>query len=257
MLKIKKILISQPQPSTERNPYADMAAKYGVTFDFRQLIKIVQYTAKEFRAEKIQILDHTPIIFNSRHGIDNFFHLCEELRIKIPESMKYFCVSEKIANYLQKYIQYRKRKVFFPTDGNSMERLKPILAKHATEKYLIVTSDVSSNDLMDEFAALKLHVDKAVMYHTVSNVTVEGQDLDYDLVVFYTPSGVESFLKHFPNFEQGEMYIGCLGSNTATAIRNAGLRLDIEVPSAQFKSISEAIDAFLKENHKRQRPAKK
>ncbi|MBR1630785.1 MAG: uroporphyrinogen-III synthase [Paludibacteraceae bacterium] len=256
-MKVKKILISQPKPATEKNPYSEMADRYGVTFDFRQLIKIVQYTPKEFRAEKIQILDHTAMVFNSRHGIDNFFHLCEEMRLKMPDDMKYYCVSEKIAFYLQKYIQYRKRKVFFPTEGNTMAQLLPIMAKHASEKYLMITSDVSNNDLSAEFERLKLNVEKAVMYHTVSNVEEEGQQFDYDMVVFYTPAGVEAFLKHFPNYEQGEMVIGCLGSNTAAAIKNAGLRLDIEVPSEKFKSISEAIDAFLKENHKRQRSTKK
>ena len=166
--------------------------------------------------------------------------------------MKYFCVSESVALYLQKYIQYRKRKVFFGPTGK-MPDLIPTMTKHLDEKYLIVVSDVHNDDLMEMFRSRKIQIDKAVMYRTVSNDFSESEPFDYDMLVFFSPAGIAALMKNFPNFEQGETVIGCLGATTARAARDAGLRVDIEVPSPEYPSMTMAIDAYLKENHKRVR----
>ena len=251
-MKVKKILVSQPKPSSEKSPYFDICEKYNVKMDFRPFIKIEPILAKEFRTQKINISEHTAILFNARHGIDHFFRLCEELRISIPDKMKYFCVSESVALYLQKYIQFRKRKIFFGTTGK-MADLIPTMQKHATEKYLIITSDVNNGEIMSLFQANELNVNKAIMYRTVSNDFTENEKFDYDLLVLFTPAGVAALLKNFPNFDQGEIVIGCLGAKTAQAVRDANLRLDIEVPTPQYTSMTMALDAFIKENHKKMR----
>lgn len=251
-MKIKKILVSQPKPSSEKSPYFDIIDKYNVKIDFRPFIKVEPICAKEFRQQKVSILDHTAIVFNARHGIDHFFRLCEEMRLTVPESMKYFCVSESIALYLQKYIQYRKRKVFYGPSGK-MPDLVPIMTKHNCEKYLIVVSDVHQPEMMDMFHRHNINIDRAVMYRTVSNDFAQDEPFDYDMLVFFSPSGIASLLKNFPNYEQGETVIACLGNATAQAVRDANLRLDIEVPSPQYPSMTMALDAYIKENHKKAR----
>lgn len=251
-MKIKKILVSQPKPSTEKSPYFDLIEKYNVKIDFRPFIKVEPIGAKEFRTQKVSILDHTAIVFNARHGIDHFFRLCEEMRITVPENMKYFCVSEAVALYLQKYIQYRKRKVFFGATGKIAD-LVPVMVKHPEEKYMIVVSDVHNQEMMDMFHKNNINIDKAVMYRTVSNDFAPDEPFDYDALVFFSPAGIASLMKNFPNYEQGETVIACLGSSTAQAARDAHLRLDIEVPTPQYPSMTMALDAFIKENHKRAR----
>ena len=166
-MKIKKILVSQPKPVTEKSPYFDIIEKYNVKIDFRPFIKVEPIPAKEFRTQRINILEHTAIIFNARHGIDHFFHLCEELRVTIPESMKYFCVSETVALYLQKYIQYRKRKIFFTQTGKFAD-LAAILNKHTDEKYLYITSDIRNEETMSVLENAKINFNQAIMYRTVS-----------------------------------------------------------------------------------------
>ena len=167
-MKIKRILISQPRPATEKSPYYDMEARFGVEFDFHQLIRIEPVTPKEFRAQHVNVLDYTAVIFNSRHGIDYFFSLCKEMRVNVPETMHYYCISESIANYLQKYIQYRKRKVFFGTN-NRFEDVLPAMQRRPTERYMMVVSDVHSDDTIQMFASHKITVKPVVMYRTVIN----------------------------------------------------------------------------------------
>ena len=252
VLKVKKILVSQPRPTSEKSPYFDIMDKHGVKIDFRPFIKVDPIDAKEFRKQKVSILDHTAIVFNARHGIDHFFRLCTEMRITVPETMKYFCVSESVALYLQKYIQYRKRKVFFGATGK-LSDLIPLMTRHLNEKYMIVVSDVHNEEILSTFQAQKIEINKAIMYKTVSNDFGPDEPFDYDMLVFFSPAGIAALKKNFPNYEQGETVIGCLGANTAQAAREAGLRLDIEVPSPQYPSLTMAIDAYLKENHKRAR----
>lgn len=251
-MKIKNILISQPKPATEKSPYFDMEAKYGVRFHFHQFIRIEELTPKEFRAQHINILDYTAIIFSSRLGVDHFFHLCEEMRITIPDTMHYYCTTETIANYLQKYIQYRKRKVFFGT-SNKMTDLVPIMQRRPEDKFLMIAADVYNDDVIKMFADHKIEVKPAVMYRTVPNMFAPEELMDYDMYVLFTPTGVVGFQQNYPDFEQGERVIACYGAATAKAMKEAGMRVDLEAPSKEYPSIISAIDAFLKENHKRTR----
>lgn len=244
-LKIKKVLVSQPKPATEKSPYFDIAEKFGVEIDFRPFFKVEPLTSKEFRQQKISILDHTAVVFTSRHAINHFFRLCEELRVAIPETMKYFCVTEAIAVYLQKYIVYRKRKIFFGQTGK-VEDLAVVIGKHPKEKYLIPVSDIHKEDLISLLEAKKISYNKAVMYRTVSNDFEDNEKFDYDMLVFFSPSGISSLLKNFPNFEQKDIKIGCFGPTTAKAIKDAGLRLDMEAPTPEAPSITAALEIYLK-----------
>ena len=246
-LKIKKILVSQPKPSTEKSPYYDISAKYNVKIDFRPFIKVDPVFAKEFRTQRINILDYSAIIFNSRHGIDHFFRLCDEMRVNVPEMQKYFCISETVALYLQRYIQYRKRKVFFSATGK-LPGLITVLNKHAGEKFLFVTSEVQNEEFIRALDGSKIKYDKAIMYRTVSNDFAPGEKFDYDMLVFFSPMGIDSLMKNFPNFEQGDIQIGTFGPTTAQAVIDAGLRLDLSAPSPGFPSMTMALDHFLKEN---------
>lgn len=248
-MKIKKVLVSQPKPASEKSPYYDIAQKYGVKIDFRPFIKVESLSAKEFRQQKITILDHTAVIFTSRHAIDHFFHLCTELRVTVPEAMKYFCVTETVALYIQKYVQYRKRKIFFGSTGK-IEDLLPAILKHKGENYLVPMSDVHTDDLSN--LLLKNHIQhtESVMYRTVSNDFTEDEEFDYDMLVFFSPAGVSSLQKNFPDFDQKEIRIGTFGSTTAQAVRDAGLRLDLEAPTVQAPSMTAALDMFIKENNK-------
>lgn len=196
----KKILISQPYPTSEKSPYFDIEKKYGVEIIFHPFIKVEGLSAKEFRQQKVQILDHTAIVFTSRHAIDHFFTLCKELRVNIPEDMKYFGLSETIALYIQKYVQYRKRKVFFSQTGKWPD-LVQVMAKHKTEKYLIPQSSVHTNEVEEALNAKKLNHTECVMYRTVSNDLPKAIE-DYDLVIPFTPSGFEILCENYPDFRQ-------------------------------------------------------
>lgn len=244
-LNIKKLLISQPKPTSDKSPYFDMAEKYGVEIDFRPFIKVEPLSAKEFRQQRISILDYSAVIFTARTAIDHFFHLCEELRIAIPETMKYFCMTEAIAVYLQKYIVYRKRKIFYGQTGK-LEDLVTIIGKHPKENYLVPVSDVHKDDLLTMLEAKKINFAKSVMYRTVSNDFGPDEKFDYDMLVFFSPAGIASLLKNFPEFNQGDMKIGTFGPSTAKAVKDAGLRLDVEAPTVEAPSMVAAIDLYLK-----------
>ncbi|MDD2961180.1 MAG: uroporphyrinogen-III synthase [Muribaculaceae bacterium] len=248
-MKVNKILVSQPQPSSDKSPYYDIAEKYGVEVVFRPFIKVEGLEAKEFRQFKVSISDFGAVIFTARTAIDHFFRLCEEMRITIPDSMKYFCTTETIALYLQKYIVYRKRKIFFGKSGK-LDDLIPSLNKHIKEKYLFPISDVHKDNLsiLDNY---KVNYTKAVMYRTVSNDFGKDEIFDYDMLIFFSPAGVDSLMKNFPNFDQKDIVIGCLGETTAKAVKDAGLRLDIEAPTVEAPSMTAAIDLFFKKNSKK------
>ena len=247
-MKIKKVLVSQPRPASEKSPYYDIAEKYGVDIDFRPFIKIESLSPKEFRQQKVSILDYTAVIFTSRHAIDHFFSLCTEMRVVIPETMKYFCVTEAIALYIQKYVQYRKRKIFFGATGK-FDDLVPAIVKHKTEKYLVPMSDVHSDEIKNVLDKCKVQHKEVVMYRTVSNDFTPNEAFDYDMLVLFSPAGVSSLKKNFPDFEQKEIKIGTFGSTTAQAVRDAGLRLDLEAPTVQAPSMTAALDLFIKENN--------
>jgi uroporphyrinogen-III synthase len=248
-LKIKKILVSQPKPTSDKSPYYDIAEKYGVEIEFRPFIKVESLSAKEFRQQKVSILDHTAVVFTSRHAIDHFFTLCTELRVTIPETMKYFCTSEQIALYIQKYVQYRKRKVFFGATGKFVD-LIPAIVKHANEKYFVPMSDVHNDEIKNALDAKKINHTEAVMYRTVSNDFTADEMFDYDMLLFFSPQGIASLMKNFPNFDQKEIAIGCFGPATAKAVKDAGLRLDLEAPTVESPSMTAALDKFIGERNK-------
>jgi len=241
-VKIKKILVSQPKPTSEKSPYFDLEKKYGVEVVFRPFIKIEGLTSKEFRQSKVSISDHTAVIFTARTAIDHYFRLCKELRFEVPDTMKYFCVSEAVAHYLQKYIVYRKRKIFFSETGK-IQDLLPLLDKHNKENFLFPISDVHDNK-QAEIEARGLNCTEAVMYRTVSNKFQPGEEFDYDMLIFFTPAGIKSLKESFPDFVQGDIAIGGMGTKTIEEIKKEGLRLDITT-SPQAPSMAAAIDQYL------------
>ena len=249
---IKKILVSQPKPSSDKSPYYDIAKESDVELVFRPFIKVEGLTAKEFRQQKINILDHSAVVFTSRHAIDHFFRLAKEMRVNIPETMKYFCVTETIALYIQKYVQYRKRKVFFGTTGK-IQDLVPTMAKHKTERYLVPLSDVHNDDVKNQLDEKKLQHTECYMYRTVSNDFSEEEvkNFDYDMLIFFSPTGIEALTKNFPNFDQGDIRIGTFGPSTAKAVKENGLRLDLQAPSAEYPSMTGALKAYLKAQNKK------
>lgn len=249
MVKVNKILVSQPRPSSDKSPYFDIEKKYGVEIVFRPFIKVEGLTSKEFRQQKISLPEHTAVIFTAKSAIDHFFRIAKETRFNVPETMKYFCSTEAIALYLQKYTIYRKRKIFFGKSGK-LDDLIPQITKHNGEKYLYVVSEVQKNDGESVLEKNKVNYTRAVMYRTVSNDFQEGEAFDYDMLIFFSPTGIKSLQKNFPNFEQGDIKIGCFGAQTAKAVADAGLRLDIEAPTANAPSMTAALEQYLKENNK-------
>lgn len=246
---VKKILISQPKPTSDKSPYYDIEKQFGVNFVFRPFFKVEGLSAKEFRQQKISILDHTAIVFTSRNAIDHFFRLAKELRLTIPDTMKYFCITETVALYIQKYVQYRKRKVFFGETGK-IESLIPTMVKHKGEKYLVPLSSVHNDSIATMLDAKKLQHTECVMYRTVSNDFTEEEKaaFDYDMLIFSSPTGMKALKKNFPNFEQGDIRIGAFGPATAKEVVAEGFRLDLEAPSKEYPSMTSALQAYLKKN---------
>ena len=250
-MKVKNILVSQPQPENGKSPYLDIAEKHNVKVVFRPFIKVDPILSKEFRDQKVNIAEHTAIVFTSRVGIDHFFRLAKDLRVNISDDLRYFCISEAVALYLQKYINYRKRKVFFGTT-NLLSELFTVISKHPKEKFLFILPDNDNSDVLELIAKNeKLSCSVGLMYRTVSNDFEPDEPFDYDMLLFFSPQGIAALQKNFPNYEQGETVIGCLGAATAQAATEAGLRVDIPVPSPKYSSLSVAVDDFIKENHKR------
>ena len=246
---VKKILISQPRPTSEKSPYYDIEKQFGVSFVFRPFFKVEGLSTKEFRQQKISILDHTAIVFTSRNAIDHFFRLAKELRLTIPDTMKYFCITETVALYIQKYVQYRKRKVFFGETGK-IESLVPTMVKHKGEKYLVPLSSVHNDSIATMLDAKKLQHTECVMYRTVSNDFTEEEKaaFDYDMLIFSSPTGMKALKKNFPDFKQGDIRIGAFGPATAKEVVAEGFRLDLEAPSKEYPSMTSALQAYLKKN---------
>ena len=244
---MKKILISQPKPTSEKSPYFDIEKEFGVEFIFRPFFKVEGLTPKEFRQQKVSILDHTAVVFTSRHAIDNYFRLAKEMRLTIPEDMKYFCITETVALYIQKYVQYRKRKVIFGATGK-VDDLVPTMVKHKTEKYLVPLSSVHNDVIRDLLDSKKLMHTECVMYRTVSNdfSDEEKAAFDYDMLIFSSPTGVKALGENFPDFKQNDIKIGTFGPATAKEVKAQGLRLDLEAPSKEYPSMTSALRAYLK-----------
>lgn len=250
-MKIKKILISQPKPESEKSPYFEIAKKFNVQLDFRPFIHVEEIPARDFRKEKVGILDHTAIIFTSKNAVDNFFRIAQEMRITIPDTMKYFCVSESIAYYLQKYVVFRKRKIFH--GKQKFSELIDIIKKHKTETFLLPCSDIHKQDIPKQLDEIKVKYNKAIIYKTVASDMSDIPDLHqaYDMLVFFSPSGIKSLFKNFPNYEQGEMHIAAMGPTTAKSVVDAGLRLDLQVPAPQAPSMTTALEQYLKKVNKK------
>ena len=248
-MKVKKILVSQPKPSTEKSPYFDIAEKYGVEIVFRPFIKVEGLSAREFRQQKVSLPDFTAVIFTAKAAIDHFFRLAEEMRFNVPDTMKYFCTTKSIADYLQKYTIYRKRKIFKAETGRLAD-LVPYFLKHKNEKYLFAVSDVANGIDAKVLDDSKLNYTRAAMYRTVSNDFGPDEAFDYDMLAFFSPQGIESLVKNFPDFQQGDIAIATFGANTAKSARDAGLRVDIEAPNPEAPSMTGAIELYLRKSNK-------
>ena len=244
-MSIKKILISQPRPQSDKSPYFEIEKKRNVELVFRPFIKVEGLSSKEFRAQKISIPEYTAVIFTARTAVDNFFRLCEETRYQVPDTLKYFCSAESIGLYLQKYIPFRKRKIFHSPTGK-FDDLIPLLQKHHKEKYLFAVSDVNK-DILANLEKSKLQYTRAVMYRTVPNDFGPDEKFDYDMLVFFSPEGIKALQRNFPNFEQGDIKIATFGSTTAKSVSEAGFRLDLDGSSGAQKSITAALDQFIAE----------
>lgn len=247
---IKKILVSQPAPASEKSPYFEIEKKYNVEFTFRPFVRVEGLTAREFRQQKVQIPDYTAIVFTSRHAIDHFFALCKEMRITPPDDLKYFAISEQVSLYIQKYTQYRKRKVFWGATGKFAD-LVTVMAKHKNEKYLIPQSDVNSGEQSALLNTKKLTYQECVMYRTVSDLFPADQTFDYDMAVFFTSAGVKALVDSFENFQQGDLKIATFGKSAAQATEELGLRLDIAAPLPEAPSMTGAIELYLQNNKKK------
>ncbi|MDR2148202.1 MAG: uroporphyrinogen-III synthase [Tannerella sp.] len=252
----KKMLISQPEPSSGKSPYFDIAKKYDVGIVFRPFVKVEPLSSKEFRQQRVSILDYGAVVFTARTAVDHFFKLCEEMRISIPETMKYFCISETIAVYLQKYTIYRKRKIFFGQNGQ-MDDLAKLICKHPKEKYLIPVSDVHNDDWTASLDVKKVNYKTAVFYRTVHNDFGKNEKFNYNILLFFSPTGIAALLKNFPKFKQKEIVIGCFGPTTTKAALDAGLRVDIEAPTPKAPSMTTALELYLKKEAKEASAAKK
>lgn len=246
---VRKILVSQPRPSSEKSPYFEMEKDYGVELVFRPFIKVEGLSSKEFRQQKVSILNYTAVVFTSRHAIDNYFKLAGEMRLEIPETMKYFCVTETIALYIQKYVQYRKRKVFFGKTGK-IDDLLPTMVKHKNERYLIPMSDVHDDTVKKLLDAKKLNHTECVMYRTVSNdfTEEEAKAFDYDMCIFFSPSGINAFNTTFGDSMNDKVVVGTFGPATAKAAHDAGLKVEVEAPTVQHPSMTSALKSFLEKN---------
>ena len=243
--KVKSLLISQPEPTSEKSPYKSIADKYNVTIQFRKFIQIDPVSYKDFRKTKVEILAHTAIIFTSRNAVDHFFRICKEAKIEMPADMKYFCVTEQTANYLQKYIQIRKRKIF--AGEKTSKDLIDIIKKHPTEKFLYPCSEIRIGSIPTFMAENGFAYNEAVMYQTVSSDLSDIKELNYDIIAFFSPSGVKSLFDNFPDFKQGSTRIAAFGPTTSQAVLDAGLTLDLMAPIPNAPSMTGALELYIKE----------
>jgi uroporphyrinogen-III synthase len=249
--RVKHILVSQPRPSeNDKNPYVELGRKHNIAVTFRQFIKVEGLTAQEFRAQRVDILEHGAVILTSKLAVDHYFRLCNEMRITVPETMKYFCINEQTAYYLQKYIQYRKRKIFF--GHGTIVDLVDVIRKNRAEKFLLPSSDVYKEQIVDFLEEVKITFTKATFYKSVCADLSDMKSLDeFDLLVFFTPVGIKALKQNFPNFKQGNTRIAAFGHTSAQTVKSLGYRLDIFAPNPQNQSMSGALDAYIKEANKR------
>jgi len=242
--KVKTVLITQQDPGDEKNPYVDLAKKYKLKIDYRPFIHVEGLEALDFRQQRVDILEHTAVIFTSRNAVDHYFRLAKDMRLTIPETMKYFCMSEAIAYYLQKYIQFRKRKIFF--GHRTFQELMEPIKKHRTEKFLLPCSDILKQSIPETLEKEKIEYTKAVMYKTVCSDLSDLAEVFYDMLVFFSPSDIESLFKNFPDFKQNKTRIAAFGLTTAKAVEDAKLTVNVMAPTPKAPSMSMAIEEYIK-----------
>lgn len=248
-MSIKTILVSQPKPEGEKSPYYDLAEKYKLKIDFRSFIHIEGIENQEFRLQRVNLSDFPAVILTSKTAVDHYFRIAEETRFNVPETMKYYCMSEAIAYYLQKYVTYRKRKIFF--GKGSIQELIEVIKKSKENKFLLPCSDILRERIPLDLEEAKIPFTKAVLYRTVCSDLSDLKEVKYDMLVFFSPSGIESLFKNFPDFEQNDTKIAAFGPSTASAIAKYNLRLDIHAPQPQTPSMTMAIEEFVKEYRKK------
>lgn len=250
--RLKHILISQPKPESEKSPYYDLARKYGVELTFHQFIRLEPFTAKDFRKQKIELSQFNAVILNSRNAVDHFFRICEEMKFKVPADMRYFCITEAVALYLQKFILYRKRKVFFSADG-SVDGLLDVLNKYKdSEQFLLPVSENSKNDISPSLALKQYRFVEAMVYRTVpNNMEAFVKNSIYDAMIFFSPFGIDAVLSTYPAFKQKDIVFGGFGNTTHKAIEAAGFTVQIKAPVPNSPSMVAALDKFLAETNKK------
>jgi len=244
-MKVKTILVSQPEPKIENSPYFDLVDRQKVKIDFRPFIHVEGVSSKEVRTQKVDLTNYTAIILTSRNSVDHFFRIAEDLRFKVPDSMKYFCQSEAVAYYLQKYVVYRKRKIY--VGKRTFTELSPLIKKYKAESFLLPTSDKLKNEVPTVLNDLGVSWKQATFYKTVVSDLSDLRDVYYDILVFFSPSGIKSLLENFPNFEQNETRIAVFGNTTVKAAADNGLRVDIQAPTPETPSMSMALEKYIKE----------
>lgn len=242
-MKVKTILVSQPEPKMENSPYSKLIEKEKVKVDFRPFIHVEGVDAKNVRQQKIDLNDFSAIILTSRNAVDHFFRIAEEMRFKVPDSMKYFCQSEAVAYYLQKYVVYRKRKIY--VGKRLFTDLVPLIKKYKDEKFLLPSSDVLKPDVPETLQTLNINWKRAIFYKTVISDLSDLRNVYYDILVFFSPSGIESLLQNFPDFEQKETRIAVFGNSTVDAATDAGLRIDIKAPTPETPSMTMALQKYI------------
>ena len=248
-MKVKTILVSQPEPKTETSPYFDLSDKQKVKIDFRPFIHVEGIPVKEVRGEKVDLSNYSAIILTSRNAVDHFFRIAEEMRFKVPDSMKYFCQSEAVAYYLQKYVVYRKRKIYVGT--RTFPDLCKLIKKHKTESFLLPSSDKLKPLIPNELDKLGVKWTRLDLYRTVVSDLSDLEDVFYDVLVFFSPSGIDSLFKNFPDFKQNDTKIAVFGNTTIKAVEDRGLRVDIAAPTKETPSMTMALDKYIKENNKK------
>ena len=247
---IKRVIVSQPVPSgTEKSPYIELAEKYHLTVDFKPFIRVEGVTAREFRQYRVEILAHGAVFLTSKTAVDHYFRICDEMRVTVPDTMKYFCTSESIANYLQKYIIYRKRKIFF---GSKIEELLDMMYRHREEQIFLPLSDPHKPEILKMLDKRNYKYTKVILYRTISSDLSGVNIKDYDLLAFYSPTEIKSLFTNFPDYEQGKAKVACFGPATIKAARTARLRIDIQAPRPKTPSLTMAIDQHLKELAKKE-----
>ncbi len=248
--EVRSILISQPEPANGRSPYFDLAEKYDIQVDFFPFIRVEGLRASEFRKQRVDMASRTAVIFTSRHAIDHFFRICDEMKIRVSPDMKYFCVTETVALYLQKFVQYRKRKVFFPPDGKITGLFAVMSRYKSAEKFLVPCSEQSKDDIPQWLKKNKCDFKKAIIYQTVCNDVKEVLANRYDIIVFFSPSGVKSLLENLPEYDQADTAIAAFGKTTSKTVQDLGLRLDLKAPMPNAPSMVTALELFLNGKHR-------